>query len=80
VVVTTLVGPTLSPDNFYIDSDNAIGSFDYQIERMFEDKYYIYEEPETQLPEMSVKVKEAIGPNNPYYSYTDVAIKLVYSY
>jgi hypothetical protein len=77
VVVTIVVGPTLSPDHYYLENAQQ-DDFAFEIEVMLKDRFYIFEE--TPLPEMSAKVKEAIGPNNPYYSYTKVIIKQFLQY
>jgi hypothetical protein len=78
VIVTVSVGPSLTPDSVYLENKEHQDFFAFGIERMFEDRFGRLLEPTK--PEMSTKVKEAIGPSNPFYSYTGVEIKQFISY
>jgi hypothetical protein len=68
VDVTATYGPSLDTQTYYLEDNEAI-EFSFDVELMFEDKFY-----DNKTLEMSTFVNNAIGPTNTYYNYSGVSI------
>jgi hypothetical protein len=79
VVPTLLVGPLLSPNDFYPLTSMEKEDMEIYIESLFRDRIGI-SSPAADDPDnvlfMSTTVKNEIGQSNPYFSYSNIVVKV----